>query len=305
MGFKQIAHHVPRLLAAILSVTQPCFGDSSGPDLASYYDRHMAIIDGAAFGWVGSNQPKLMLDGVRQVGVSKSSYLALKTDGSLLSWTSDASKGAQVMMGISAFSSGQSGMFAIDTMRVLWHVGLSGTPLRVADNVIAASIGDGADYYITGEGYLHVKGNAHRGQYGDGRLLPTPEFVRTAVDAVDVKAHTGHAIYLSRNGDVLGTGGNIFGPLSTHGLGDKATRWGKILDDAKSVATGASHSAAIRRDNALWIWGAGYGTAPRKILDNVTAVAAGSSDTIARTTDGALWQWEAGNKPRRLQPSPR
>lgn len=82
-------------------------------------------------------------------------------------------------------------------------------------------------------------------------------------------------------------------------------KWGKIFDGAKAVATGASHSAAIRRDNSLWVWGAGYGTTPRQILENVTAVAAGNGDTIARTTDGALWQWEAGVKPRRLQPVPR
>lgn len=289
-------------IAAMLAASQPCLADSSDPRLASYFDRHMAIIDGAAFGWTGSSRPKRMLDGVKQVGVTKDTYLALRTDGSLLRWTGDARDAEQVMTGVSSFASGQTGLFAIDTMQVLWHVGSSNTPQRIAKDVVAASIGDGADYYITSDGNLFVKGNAHRGQYGDGRLLPTVEFVRTAADAADVKAHTGHAIYLSRNGDVFGTGGNIYGPLSTHGLGDKATRWGKIVDGAKGVATGASHSAAIRRDNSLWIWGAGFGTTPRKILDNVTAVAAGNGDTIARTADGILWQWEAGKKPRRLEP---
>lgn len=292
-------------IAAILAASRVCVADSSDPGLASYYDRHMAIIDGAAFGWTGSNRPKHMLDGVKQVGVTKDSFLALRRDGSLLKWGGDARDAEQVMNGIASFASGQTGVFAIDTMMVLWHVGPASKPQRIVEDVIAASIGDGADYYITSDGNLHVKGNAHRGQYGDGRLLPTTEFVRTAAGATDVRAHTGHALYLSRNGDVFGTGGNIYGPLSTHGLGDKATQWGKIFDGAKGVATGASHSAAIRRDNSLWIWGAGYGTAPRKILDNVTAVAAGSSDTIARTSDGALWQWEADKKPRRLQPMSR
>lgn len=291
------------LSAALLAVSPQSLADSSGPDLASYYDRHMAILNGKAFGWTGSNPPKPMLDGVTQVGVTKDSYLALKTDGSLLRWTSEARGAAQVMTGVTSFASGQTGVFAIDAGQVLWHVGSTNTPQRVADNVIAAVIGDGADYYITSDGSLHVKGSAHRGQYGDGRLLATAGFVVTASDAVDVKAHTGHAIYLSRTGDVLGTGGNLFGPLSTHGLGDKATKWGKIFDAAKGVATGASHSAAIHRDNSLWIWGAGYGTMPRKVLDNVTVVAAGTGDTIARTADGALWQWEAGKKPRRLQPA--
>jgi len=305
MSFDRCARRVVQGLVALLLIAGPCRGDSSGPDLASYYDRHMAIVDGAAFGWTGSGQPKRLRDGVTQVGVSNDSYLALTADGVLLRWSGEAREATPLMSGVASFASGRTGVFAIDAGRALWHIGPNGTPRRVAADVVAAAIGDGADYYVTSDGSLHVKGNANRGQYGDGRLLPTADFVRTAGDAVDVKAHTGHAIYLARNGDVMGTGGNIFGPLSTHGLGDKATRWGRIFDAAIGVATGASHTAAIRRDKTLWIWGAGYGPAPRKVLDNVTTVAAGSGDTIARTADGALWQWEAGKTPRRIEPGPR
>lgn len=39
-----------------------------------------------------------------------------------------------------------------------------------------------------------------------------------------MKAHTGHALYLRRDGVVLATGGNRYGPLGAHGLGDKADR---------------------------------------------------------------------------------
>jgi hypothetical protein len=293
------------VVVGLLVFAQPCRADSSGPELASYYERHMAIVDGAAFGWTGSDPPRRMLDGVKQVGVTKSSYLALKADGSLLRWTADGRDASRIMGGVASFASGQSGVFAIDTLRVLWHIGSSGSPQRIASGVIAASIGDGADYYVTADGGLYVKGAAHRGQYGDGLLRTTAEFVKTAAEAVDVKAHTGHAIYLSRNGDVLGTGGNIYGPLSTHGFGDKAIRWGKIFDGAKGVATGASHSAALRKDNTLWVWGAGYGPSPRLALENVAVVAAGSSDTLALTSDGALWQWQAGQRPRRIHPTAR
>jgi hypothetical protein len=43
---------------------------------------------------------------------------------------------------------------------------------------------------------------------------------------VAVRAHIGHALYLylRRDGVVLGTGGNRYGPLGAHGLGDKADR---------------------------------------------------------------------------------
>ena len=121
-----------------------------------------------------------------------------------------------------------------------------------------------------------------------------------ARDAVAVRAHTGHAIHLARDGNVLGTGGNRFGPLSHHGLGDKADRWGPIFRGAVAIATGSRHSLAIRADGSLWAWGEGFAMEPARIMDRVRAVAAGDTATIALDTDGALWQWDGGGKPRRL-----
>ena len=65
-----------------------------------------------------------------------------------------------------------------------------------------------------------------------------------------------------KNGDVLGTGGNIYGPVGRHGLGDKAVRWSRIVSGASAVATGSSHSLAILPDGRLMAWGAGYGPGP-------------------------------------------
>ena len=102
-------------------------------------------------------------------------------------------------------------------------------------------------------------------------------------------AHTGHALLLMKNGDVMGTGGNIYGPVGRHGLGDKAVRWSHLVSGAVGVATGSSHSLAILKDGTLMAWGAGYGPDPVAILQNVSAVAAGSSSTIVLMRDGALW----------------
>jgi alpha-tubulin suppressor-like RCC1 family protein len=98
----------------------------------------------------------------------------------------------------------------------------------------------------------------------------------------------------------MGTGGNRYGPLSSHGLGDKADRWGRLFEGAVAIATGSRHSLAIRADGSLWAWGDGFAIAPAKVLGNVTAVAAGDTATIARTADGALWQWDGGGSARRL-----
>lgn len=34
----------------LVTAAAPAFADSSGPQLASYYDRHMAVLGGVAYG---------------------------------------------------------------------------------------------------------------------------------------------------------------------------------------------------------------------------------------------------------------
>jgi hypothetical protein len=299
---------VVELFAWLVSVMTGAgaLADSSGRELASYYERHMALVDGVAHGWIGAGEPRRMRAGVVQVGVSKDAYFALLDDGSLITWTDSpraADNPTTLMRGVASFAAGHSGWFVIDRSAVLWHGTDSAgatPPRRIAQDAWAACIGDSADYFISTDGTLHVRGLAHRGQYGDGRLAASPSFVATARDAVAVKAHTGHAIHLRRDGVVMGTGGNRFGPLSSHGLGDKADRWGQIFDAARAIATGSRHSVAIRHDASLWAWGEGFAIEPRKLLDGVAAVAAGDTATIALTLSGDLWQWERGGAPRRL-----
>ena len=283
--------------------TSPARADASGPELASYYDRHMAVLGGVAFAWSGRGQPQRVRAGVQQVGVSEDACFALLDDGRLVRWTESPDSAATLMAGVASFACGQSGWFAVDRAQVLWQGG--GTrpaPQRVADGVAACCIGDSADYFIRRDGTLWVHGLAHRGQYGDGRLTASPTFIQTASDAVAVKAHTGHAVYLNRKGVVLGTGGNRFGPLGTHGLGDKADRWGVVFDGAgvgvKALATGSRHTLALRQDQSLWAWGEGFGVAPRPLADQVLAVAAGNTATLALRASGRLLQWDGERGPR-------
>ena len=90
-----------------------------------------------------------------------------------------------------------------------------------------------------------------------------------------------------KNGDVLGTGGNIYGSVGRHGLGDKAGRWSRIVSGASAVATRSSYSLAILPDGRLMVWGAGYGPDPVAVIEGVAAVAAGSSSTVVLKTDGS------------------
>jgi hypothetical protein len=279
--------------------------DGSGVLLASYYQRHMALIGGVAHGWLAQGQPQPLLPGVTQVGVGPDAYFALGAGGALLRWTDRPDQARTLMTGVARFAAGESGWFAIDRAAVLWQAAGQGEPRRVAEGVVDACIGDSADYFITRDGRLHVHGLAHRGQYGDGKLQAGSGYVVTASDAVTVRAHTGHALHLRRDGVVLGTGGNRYGPLSAHGLGDKADRWGPIFTGAVAIATGSRHSLAIRADGSLWGWGEGFAIEPARLLDGVVAVAAGDTATIALASDGTLWQWDRGRGPRQLALPPR
>lgn len=60
------------------------------------------------------------------------------------------------------------------------------------------------------------------------------------------------------------------------------------MEGASAIATGSSHSLAIKSDDSLWIWGRNEGLEPKKVLSDVTAAAAGNRSTIALAKN-ALW----------------
>ncbi|MFT5445680.1 MAG: alpha-tubulin suppressor-like RCC1 family protein [Gammaproteobacteria bacterium] len=308
---KDIGDSLLRALIAVglLVITPQGQADSSSPRLAGYYDLFMAICDDTAYEWSGNGKPEHALADVIQVGVGRSTRYALKRTGELVGWTQNAQRALSLATQVRSFYAGRTGVFIIRHDRSLWHIdtehllglseSLSAEPKRIADNVAAAAVGDSADYYATVAGSLHVKGRAQRGQYGDGKLASTETFVITIDNVAQISAHTGHALIRKLNGEVWGTGGNYYGPLSHHGFGDKAIAWGRIFSEARSIATGASHSVAIRQDRTLWIWGANAGLDAKKVMTDVDAIAAGSAFTIALGKD-ALWQWLPGDTPTRV-----
>ena len=278
--------------------------DASHRQLASYYQRHAALIDGTVFGWDGAGTPQAMRNGFVQVAVSRDAWYGLTAAGDLQRWTDATAPAVTLRSGVVRVAAGASGWIAIDHDGSAWQAGPDDRAQRqLPQDLVDACVGDSADYLVARDGRIFVRGLAHRGQYGDGLLRTTPDYVATAGNAVAVRAHTGHAIHLRRDGTVMGTGGNRFGPLSSHGLGDKADRWGALFTGAAAIATGSRHSLAIRHDASLWVWGDGFSIAPMRLMEkDVVAVAAGDSATIALDAAGALWQWDAGRGPRRLTP---
>lgn len=287
----------------ILAVTAgSAAADSSSPLLAAYYDRQMAIVGGAVYAWEGTDRPKHLAATGVQVGVGRDAYYLLDVSGALRMYGDDLARSRAVATGVAKFAAGDAGVMIIAADGALhWLSGGTGAPVRIADDAVTAAVGDGANYYVARGGALFVRGKAHRGQYGDGKLLATDAFVSTAAGVAAITAHTGHAILMTADGDVLGTGGNIYGPVGRHGLGDKADRWSLIATGARAIATGASHSLAILKDDTLIAWGRGYRPDPEPVMTDVAAVAAGTYTTIALKRDGSLWQWGWGRPPRRLE----
>ena len=285
----------------------PAHADSSSPRLAAYYDQRMLLCDTTAYQWRGSNAPQPVASDVIQVGVGRDARYVLTTSGRLLTWLDAPTEKKEILNQIIWFAAGRTGVFATRTNGTLEYLarpkswfgeGKIAQIEKTGISAISASVGDSADYFVRRDGTLFVRGLAHRGQYGDGKLEQSETFISVADDVVAIKAHTGHAILLKADGTVMGTGGNIYGPLGKHGLGDKAISWGEIFKGAKAIATGSSHSLAIGQDNSLWQWGRDIGLVPERILDNVTAAAADQNGSMALKNDNSLWQWARGQPPK-------
>lgn len=69
----------------------------------------------------------------------------------------------------------------------------------------------------------------------------------------------------------------------------------RVMDDVIEVSVGGLHTAVIRGDNSLWIWGMLWresdfeAVPPTKIMDDVRAISAGTYGIMAITNDNSLW----------------
>jgi alpha-tubulin suppressor-like RCC1 family protein len=224
---------------------------------------------------------------------------AVKTDGTLWTW-----------------GFGTSGQLGDAT---LTNKSTPVTTFAGGNNWKQVSSGSQHTAAIKTDGTLWIWGNGSFGQLGNtqstNRSTPVTTFAggtnwkqvssgdrHTAAIKTDGTLWTWGNESYGRLGNAVATG-NISTPVTTFAGG---TNW-------KQVSAGGFHTAAIKTDGTLWIWGRGangrLGNAQRIAArstpvttfaggTNWKQVSAGNAHTAAIKTDGTLWIWGSGSNGR-------
>jgi len=234
----------------------------------------------------------------KQVSGGREHTAAIKTDGTLWTWGTGFSGRLGNAVGTGSISTpvttfaggtnwkqvsgGNSHTAAIKTDGTLWTWGSGGNG-RLGNGATTGSISTPVTTFSGGTNWKQVSsGNSH-----------------TAAIKTDGTLWTWGSGSQGKLGNAVTTG-NISTPVTTFAGG---TDW-------KQVSSGVSHTAAIKTDGTLWIWGAGgYGRLGNATTTNVSTpvttfsggtnwkqVSSGynNAHTAAIKTDGTLWTWGNG-----------
>lgn len=195
----------------------------------------------------------------------------------------------------------------------------SSVPVKVLDNAATVSCGYEHTAAIKTDSSLWMWGDNRDGELGNGTVERSAVPVKALDNAASVSCGYDHTAAIRTDGTLWMWGNNRSGQLGNGGGGNAAALNGdtiqtvpvKVLDNVAAVSCGGSHTAAIRTDGTLWMWGNNYPgqlgnggggnavaqnghtiqTVPLKVMDNVSAVSCGTDYTAAIKTDGTLWMW--------------
>ena len=246
-----------------------------------------------------------------RVSVSAGSYhsVAIRADGSLWAWGSN-SRGQ--------LGDGHDG----DRLRVVRPMGERNVPTRIGDGNRWASASAGGHHTaaIKIDGSLWTWGGDTWGQLGrNGQnhseflARTAPGRVGAAYDWAFVSAGHSHNVAIRIDGSLWSWGWDGSG---RDGVTGRVVRIGEDNDWVYASAgggeiltavdtAGAAHTAAIRADGSLWVWGCNrwgqigtsseartYAT-PTRIGTETdwVYVSAGAAHTVAIRADGSLWAW--------------
>ena len=231
----------------------------------------------------------------KQVSARTSYTAAIKTDGTLWTWGNGAT--------------GQLGNAAITNISTPVTTFTGGT------NWKQVSTGNQHTAAIKTDGTLWTWGAGSGGRLGNGYEdnIPTP--VTTFAGGTNWKQVSGgiaHTAAIKTDGTLWMWGGNAgFGLLGTNNTTDRFTPVTTFAGGTtwKQVSASFTHTAAIKTDGTLWVWGyqlygqLGVGGNIAIISTPVTTFAGGTNwkqvscrfyHTAAIKTDGTLWTWGNG-----------
>jgi alpha-tubulin suppressor-like RCC1 family protein len=243
----------------------------------------------------------------KQVSSGSSHTTAIKIDGTLWTWGSGAD--------------GQLGRPSIGTTKLTPVTTFAGgtnwadTATTEPEDLYTLSAGGVHTAAIKTDGTLWTWGNGVSGRLGNGAttgniITPVTTFAG-GTDWKQVSSGSSHTAAIKTDGTLWTWGNGNSGRLGTNDATNRSTPVTTFAGGTnwKQVSSGDFHTAAIKTDGTLWVWGAGgdgrLGNAVTtgNISTPVTTfaggtnwkqVSSGESHTAAIKTDGTLWTWGRG-----------
>ena len=277
----------------------------------NFTDQHDFPVQVVGAGGTGT------LTGVTGISAGDMHSLALKSDGTVWVW-GNTNNGAM--------GNNNSTVNQLSPVQV-WS-GASGGTGTYLTGITAIAAGSQYSLALRSDGTVWAWGRNNYGQLGDntsGTDRPTPVQVVGAggsgtlrsIAAISAKSYSSMA--LRDDGAVFAWGRNTYGQLGDNTSGTDrlapvqvvsgAAGGGISLMGITAIATGDSHSLALRMDGTVWAWGYNFygqlgdnssGTGTNKLTPvrvtltvpkGVTAIAAGDAHMLALRDDGTVWAW--------------
>lgn len=233
-------------------------------------------------------EPKMIngLDGIVAVLAGGRHSVALKKDGTVLTWGFNAS--------------GQLGDGTTQN---------SPAPFKVAgvSNVKAIATGSGHVVALKHDGTVWAWGGNHSGQVGNGDYQDcmTPTQVPGLQDVIAIAAGAFNTTALKKDGTLWSWGFNGRGQLG-NGAKERSSIPVRVsgLDDVHAIAAGDWHVVALKHDGSVWAWGSNhasqlgssstaYSLSPVQVpgINNITDITASVGHTIAIARNDTVWAW--------------
>lgn len=225
-------------------------------------------------------QPRQIQSDIRVLSIGPYHSLAIKADGSLWVWGSNAFGG---------LGDGTT----VD----------SSVPKRIGAGYVSAAAGAWYSLAVKDDGTLWSWGWNSEGQLGDGTTVDRPTPLQIGSGFRSVAAGWSHSLGLKSDGSLWAWGSNYRGTLGDGSTTDRMTPK-QIGEGFEAVFASDDNSAALHRDGSLWAWGSNdYGrslgstkTVLPKQIGAGFVVAAAHAHGVALKSDGSLWTWGPGGR---------